>query len=389
MSADLLLRRVRPHGAPETDVLVRAGRIAATGPDLDAPGVPVEDGGGALLLPGFVDAHCHVDKTYWGRWVPNTAGPTLAERIDNERARRDELGLPSVEAIGGLLDRMVERGTAAIRTHTSIDPEVGLRGVEAVRAAAATRTLRVEQVAFPQSGMLARPGTLELMERAVAGGVETVGGLDPASYDRDPVRALDAVFDIAARHGCGVDVHLHDTGTLGTWQVELVVERTRALTMAGRVTVSHAFGFCGADAADQDRLVELLAEAGVAIATAAVYDRPVPPLVRMAAAGAAVALGNDGIRDLWAPYGDGDMLDRAHQLATRSALRSDPEITLALHAATAGGARVLGLADHGLDVGCRADLVLVDAAVPAEAVVARPPRRLVVHGGRVVARSGP
>ncbi|GAA4538687.1 hypothetical protein [Pseudonocardia xishanensis] len=158
---DLLLRDVRPGGAAETDVLVRDGRIAEVGPGLDAAGATVEEGGGALLLPGLVDAHCHVDKTYWGRWVPNTAGPTLADRIDNERARRGELGIPSVEAISGLLDHMVARGTAVIRTHTSIDPEVGLARVEAVEEAAGRHAGRVRPRPGPRStpSSTSPPGT--------------------------------------------------------------------------------------------------------------------------------------------------------------------------------------------------------------------------------------
>jgi cytosine deaminase len=115
---------------------------------------------------------------------------------------------------------------------------------------------------------------------------------------------------------------------------------------------------------------------------------PVPPLVEMRELGVTVASGSDGIRDLWGPFGNGDMLERAMQVAYRTWTRRDDEIELALHTATYGAAAVLGVADYGLAVGCRADLVLVDARTPAEAVVARPPRELVVRNGRVVARSG-
>ncbi|WP_337824911.1 amidohydrolase family protein [Amycolatopsis sp. A1MSW2902] len=116
------------------------------------------------------------------------------------------------------------------------------------------------------------------------------------------------------------------------------------------------------------------------------YDRPVPPLAKMRAAGANAACGNDGIRDLWGPYGDGDMLTRTMHLAYRSSFRTDPEIELALHAATYGGAKALRLKDYGLRIGDRADFFLVAAEYPAEAVVSHPPRQLVVKGGAVVSR---
>jgi cytosine deaminase len=126
----------------------------------------------------------------------------------------------------------------------------------------------------------------------------------------------------------------------------------------------------------------------VTITTAAVYDFPVPSVRLLRAAGVNVACGHDGIRDLWGPYGTGDMLDRAMHLAYRSTFRCDEDIELALDAVTQGGATALGLPAYGLVVGAPADLVVVRADRPAEAVVARPVRDLVVKAGRVVARDG-
>ena len=99
--------------------------------------------------------------------------------------------------------------------------------------------------------------------------------------------------------------------------------------------------------------------------------------------GVVVGLGQDGIRDLWSPYGSGDMLERSMLLAWRSGFRRDEDLGLALDAATGGGAQVLGLDHYGLDVGCQADLVLVPVPTVAEAVVAHPPRSLVVKRGVV------
>jgi Dihydroorotase and related cyclic amidohydrolases len=77
----LLLRGGRPWGvdAP-ADVLIREGVIERIGPDLRAdPAAEVVDVPGRLLLPGLIDAHCHLDKTlFGGRWVPHSAGPALA-----------------------------------------------------------------------------------------------------------------------------------------------------------------------------------------------------------------------------------------------------------------------------------------------------------------------
>ncbi len=392
---DLLLRDGRPWipGQPlETaDLLLRDGRIAQIGADLEVAGVETLDLDGALVLPGFVDTHCHLDKTLWsGPWVPNTGGRSLAGRIANGESRRAELGIPRTDYSAALLATMIAGGTAHVRSHIDIDPSVGLAGVEAVRAAADRHRGRVdvELVAFPQGGLVSRPGTAELLDEALAVGVEVVGGIDPAGFDGDPTGQLDIIFGLAERYGAKIDIHLHDGGSLGAWEFGLIIERTKATGLGGRVTISHAYAMGALPADEQRRIADRLAEAGVAMVTCAVGDAPVVPLRVMHAAGATLALGNDGIRDLWTPYGDGDMLRRISTVAFRDRLLADEEIELALAAGTLGGARVLGLADHGIGVGARADLVTVDAATPAAAVVGVPARKLVFKGGRMVARAG-
>ena len=389
---DLLLRGARPWGFDgPADVLVRDGVIARIEPDIAAGSAELIDVADRIVLPGLIDAHCHLDKTlHGGPWVPHSAGDALEDRIGNDLRRRGELGIPDVDRITALLEQMVAAGTSRVRSHTDIDPEVGLRGVVAVRAAAERLGGRigVEQVAFPQHGLLINPGTAELLEEALGSGVETIGGIDPAGIDGDPVRHLDILFDLAARYDAGIDLHLHDGGSLGVWELELIAQRTRDAGLGGRVTVSHAYGFCQADAATQGRVIERLTEAGVTLVTAAVYSFPVPPIKRLRAAGANVACGHDGICDLWGPYGSGDMLERAMHVAYRSTFRRDEDIELALDAATYGGARALGLERYGLVPGAPADLVVVAARTAAEAVVTHPVRELVLKDGVAVARDG-
>ncbi|GHG07108.1 MULTISPECIES: amidohydrolase family protein [Amycolatopsis] len=388
----LLLRDGRPWntGGP-ADLLVSGGVIAEVGPGIAPGDAEVVELGGRLVLPGLVEAHCHLDKTlYGGPWRPHSAGPALADRIADERLRRAELGLPDPARVSALLETMAAAGTTHVRTHTDVHSGTGLTGVEVVRDTAARLAGRitVEQVAFPQSGILTNPGTAALLEEAIKLGLDAVGGIDPAGLDRDPVRHLDVVFGLAERHGVRIDLHLHDPGSLGVFELELIIERTRAAGLAGRVTVSHAYALGEADAATQDRLAAGLAEAGITITTAAVFDFPVPPVKKLRAAGVNVACGHDDIRDLWSPYGSGDLLDRAMHLAYRSTFRRDEDIELALEAVTYGGASALGLAGYGLTEGAPADLVVLDAETPAHAVVTRPPRDLVVKAGHIVHRSG-
>jgi cytosine deaminase len=391
-SSDLLIRNVRPLGADSVDVLVRAGRIAAVGADLDVPAqARVEEGGGALLLPGLVEGHTHLDKTMWGLdWYRNEVGPNLIDKIDNEREFRHASGHDAGAQSLALARAFLANGTTRLRTHVDVDTQAGLRHLEGVLH---TRTVlqdvqQIQIVAFPQSGLLGRPGTAQLLDQSMAAGADVLGGLDPCAIDGDPVRSIDVLFEIAERHDAPIDFHLHEPGAMGAFSLGLILDRAEAHGLRDRVAISH--GFCLGDVApsERDALLARMARLGVVLITSAPGSRAVPPLMACRAAGVTVLGGNDGIRDTWNPYGMPDMLERAMLIGLRYNLRRDDEIAVALDCVTESGARGCQFADYGLQPGHRADLVLVDARTPAEAVVARPARRLVVSGGRIVARDG-
>jgi cytosine/adenosine deaminase-related metal-dependent hydrolase len=384
--AGYVLSNVRPMGGLSASVTVRAGRIAGYGQP--EPELPVIDGGGALMIPGLVEAHTHLDKTLLGLpWYRNAVGPSLTDKIENERRERRRLGIDPARQSERLAMLAVSKGCTHIRSHVDVDTEIGVAGIEGVLA---TRerlrgVVDIELVAFPQSGMLVQPGTVALMEQALRLGAEVAGGIDPCAIDRDPKGHVDTVFALAERFGRAVDIHLHEPAELGAFSLELIIERTKALGMQGRVTVSHAFCLGMADQDYVARLIDGLAAARIHVLTTAPASRPAPPVKRLVEAGVVVAAGSDGIRDTWGPYGNADMLERAMLLGLRNNFRRDDELELALDVCTRGGARMMGVEAYGLEPGCRADFVLVDGETLAEAVVSRPPRRLVVKGGRVVA----
>ncbi len=388
MPADLLIRSVRPLGGGLTDIMIVEGRIACgTAP----AGVPVVDGGGRIALPGLVEAHTHLDKSLLGLpWYRNEVGPRLIDKIENERKVRGTLPIDPRRQSERQALLSLSHGSTFIRSHVDVDTECGVAGIEGVMATRDTLAgvVDIDLVAFPQSGLLVRPGTVKLLERALQLGAETVGGLDPCAIDRDPKGHVDAVFGLADKFGRGVDIHLHEPGEMGAFSMELIIERTLALGMQGRVIISHAFCLGMADATVVDPLIAALADAGIAIMTTASPSRTVPPLKRLLQAGVVVCAGSDGIRDTWGPYGNADMLERAMFVGQRYNLRRDDELMLALDVVTTGGAQALGLQGYGLAQGCGGDLVLVEAETVAEAVAQRPGRRTVIKRGRIVARDG-
>lgn len=365
----------------------RIAEIAASGSLAASERAERIDLGDALLAPGFVDGHIHLDKTLLGLpFQPHRRGDTVAERIAREKELRRELRYSVEERARRLIEQVVAFGTTALRSHVDIDSDVRLSGLHALLKVreAARDLIDIQIVAFPQSGIVADPGVKDLLDQAIRDGADLVGGLDPAGIDNDVNGHLDAIFAIAGRHGAGLDIHLHDPGPLGCFELRQIAMRAAALGLQGRVAVSHAFALGAVDDGEFGRTAEALASADVAIMTNGPGPVPMPPVKRLIKAGVRVFAGSDNIRDAWSPYGNGDMLERAMMIGYRQDFRADADLELAFDLTTSAPARELGLADYGLRVGAAADLVAIPATSVPESVAAHPPRALVLKRGRVI-----
>ncbi len=387
----LLLRNVRPHGGEACDILIRDGRIAGLGRFEAEPGMHVEDGKGAIAVPGLIDAHTHLDKTTWGMpWHENNRRAVLRERIDFERDNRIEIGIdPHRQSMRHAIG-LAAHGATHIRSHVDIDPRHKLALVEGVME---TREklkgiIDIEIVAFPQSGLMVMPGTLELLDEALSEGCEVLGGIDPCEIDRDPRGQLDAIFAVAERRGAGIDIHLHEPGEMGLFSLQEICARAKAHAMQGRVTVSHGFCLGGVAESKQQEAAAMMAESGVALVSHGAGSATLPPLLLLRRAGVRVFCGNDDVRDSWSPYGTGDMLERAAVIGWRVDLRHDELLGELFDMVSGAGAAALGIAEHGVAPGLPATFFTLPAENIPEAIGAHPPRRLVFFRGRLVARDG-
>jgi cytosine/adenosine deaminase-related metal-dependent hydrolase len=395
----LTIRDVRPWGGDPSDVLVEDGRIAEVRPHdpSSTPAGEVLQGRGRLLVPSFSDVHVHLDSTRLGLpFRPHSATPGIWNMVMNDREHWREAEWTVAKRAAYTLGLMVARGTTRVRSYAQVDVDCRLERFEAVLAARDEHADRcsVEVIAFPQAGLLREAGTVPLLEAALQAGADVMGGIDPCQLDRDPVRHLDVVFGLAEKYQVPVDIHLHEPGELGVFSTDLILERVRALSMQGRVTISHGYALGGVSEATTRRLVEELAELDVSMATVAPSVDTALPLVDLTEAGVRVGLGEDGQRDYWSPYGNADMLDRTWQLAFTNKFRRDDLVEHCLAVATMGGAAVLdpsatrlrSVADRpGLGVGDVAELLVVEGESVAAAVMDRSRDRTVVHAGRVVA----
>ncbi|WP_109209967.1 MULTISPECIES: amidohydrolase family protein [Microbacterium] len=395
----MILRNVRPWGAAAADIALEEGRIAGVHPHDEnaAPDQGDVDGRGRLLFPSFSDVHVHLDSSRIGLpFRPHTGAPGVWGMMLNDRRNWRNTDVPHAEIVAGTLEQMIAKGTTRVRTYAQVDVDCKLEKFDSVMAAKEKYRdhADVQVMTFPQAGILREAGTVEYLEESLKQGADVMGGIDPCQLDRDPARHLDIVFGLAEKYQVEVDIHLHEPGALGVFSTELVLERTRALGMQGKVTISHAYDLGSVSEAVSRRLIDEFAELDVAMATVAPSTTGQLRLVDLVEAGVRVGLGEDGQRDYWSPYGNCDMLDRTWQLAFVNGFRRDDHVELALAVATVGGAsimshsspRVTGVGDRpGVGVGDRADLVLVDGETPTSAVMDRGSDRTVIHDGRVVA----
>ncbi|MBL8706338.1 MAG: amidohydrolase family protein [Rhodospirillales bacterium] len=386
----VLTNALLPDGR-RADIALAQGRIAALADAGGTTSAPTLDLQNALVLPGLVDGHLHLDKTLIGLpWMGHAAEPNRMSRIETDKKILPHLPLKTAERAANLIRLCAAQGSAHLRTHVDIDLEGKLSKLEGVLEArdACRDYATVQIVAFPQSGVMRRPGTLDLLDQAVRAGADLVGGIDPLEIDRDPKGQLDGIFKIAERHGVGLDIHLHEPGAMGLFNVQEICLRTRAAGLNGKVTISH--GFCLGDLAEskQRETADLMAKAGVMLVTHGAAGLNLPPIALLRDMGVTVFAGNDDIRDTWSPYGNADMLERAALIGWRADFRRDDQVMIAWDLATASGARALGIPDYGLAVGAAANFVTLCATCIPEAVAAHPPRHLVFHRGKVVAAHG-
>ncbi|KHK98006.1 hypothetical protein LK09_09230 [Microbacterium mangrovi] len=382
------LRNGRLRSGETVDLAIADGTITSIAPARGAISPGDEDLGGRLVLPLLVNGHAHLDKTFLGgTWQSHATGSTVRDRIELEKIQRRELLDSALDRSLELARRMVEYGTGTVRAHVDVDPEIGLTGVERMLAVrdALRDMLDIQIVAFPQSGIAGQHGVADLLEEAVRLGATAVGGLDPISLDGDLGGYLDVVFDIARRHDADVDIHLHSLGHVAEREYRAIAQRA-ADGMAGRVTLSHAYGLGSLEPDSRDRVLDLLADAQISVMTNGPAG-PMPPVRELVERGVPVFVGTDNVRDAWWPFGTGDVLETARTVAYQSSFYQDEDLELALDLVTTRAASALGIPRYGLEPGAPADLVVLDAGTAAEAVAAPPISRDVMRGGTWISRT--
>ncbi|HMR30581.1 MAG TPA: amidohydrolase family protein [Geminicoccaceae bacterium] len=406
MQPDLIIRGANlPDGREDVDILVADGIVQVVGPQIPAEGRREIEAHGRLVAPPFVDCHFHMDATLsLGLPRLNRSG-TLLEGIQLWGELKPLLTHEAVvERALAYCDMAAAQGIQAIRSHVDVcdDRLVGVEALLDVKRRVAPY-LTLQLVAFPQDGFYRYPTARQNLLRALDLGVDVVGGIP--HFERtmaDGARSVAELCEIAADRGLQVDMHCDETDDPLSRHIETLACETQRLGLSGRVAGSHLTSMHSMDNYYVSKLLPLIAEAGVAaianplinITIQGRHDtypkrRGLTRVAEMWGHGIPAALGQDCVMDPWYSLGSGDMLEVAHMAVHVGQLTSLDAMRRCFEAVTAVPAGILGLEGYGLDPGCRADMVILEAKDPVEAIRLRAARLFVLRAGEVVAQSPP
>jgi cytosine deaminase len=402
--SDLLIRNATlPDGRTGIDVLVAGGRIVDVAPNIDAAAAETLDAAGNLLTPPFVDAHFHLDSTLtYGTPRVNRSG-TLLEGIALWGELKQGLTQEAiVERALAYCDWAVAKGLLAIRSHVDVS-DARLLAVDALLHVRekVKPYLDLQLVAFPQDGLLRGPGAFDNLKRALARGVDVVGGIPHHEHTMaEGAESVRLLCELAAAEDRPVDLHCDETDDPQSRHVESLAWHARRLGLRERVTGSHLTSMHSMDNYYASKLIPLLAEAGINVIANPLINitlqgrhetypkrRGMTRVPELLAAGVNVAFGHDCAMDPWYALGAGDMLEVAAMGLHVAQMTGDDAMRACYDAVTTNAARILGLEGYGIAPGCRADLVLLHARDPVEAIRLRATRLKVLRAGRLVAET--
>jgi cytosine/creatinine deaminase len=401
---DLIFRRVNlPDGRTRFDVGIEGNHIAAVEQELRATAHQEIDGTGRLLSPPFVDAHFHLDATLsLGLPRMNRSG-TLLEGIGLWGELKPRLTHESVIARAlAYCDMAVAQGLLAIRSHvdTCDDRLLAVESLLEVKRRVAPY-IDLQLVAFPQDGLYRSANSERNLLRALDMGVEVVGGIP--HFERtmaDGSASVRRLCEIAAERGLLVDMHCDETDDPFSRHIETLAAESKRLGLNGRVVGSHLTSMHSMDNYYVSKLLPLIADAGVAAVANPLINitlqgrhdtypkrRGLTRVQELMNAGVTVAFGHDCVMDPWYALGSGDMLDVAHMAVHVSHLTALDSIRTCYDAVTVNAAKILRLDRYGIAPGNYADLVLLQAADPFEAIRLKATRLLVLRRGKIIART--
>lgn len=320
-------------------LFIQDGIIEEMADAVPADAEDVVDAKGYLALPSLSDNHIHLDKGhYGGKWHAVVPMKSVAERIEEEQGFLRDFLAETPQKAQALIDLITGNGATFLRVQTNVDPVIGLENVAVIKEVLEKNKhkLDYEIAVFPQHGTVATE-ELGLLSKALEDEAVTIlGGLDPATIDGDIEKSLKITFDLAAKYQKEVDIHLHDRGSLGIYEINRIIDYTLASNLQGKVQISHALALGDISGAELNNIVRRLKEADIAINTTVPIDTQALSIPVLRSQGVRVNVINDNINDHWSPFGTGDLIERASRAAEVFSMTDEFALSRALGFVTKG-----------------------------------------------------
>ncbi len=397
---DTIIRNATIQGhSGVVDIGIQGGRIVDIEDRIEIRGREEIHSQGYLVSPGFVDVHMHLDKALTldrYDWALREQQPT--RRLTSVFETNKVKPTFTVDDVKARAIRVAEmcavKGITTIRTHAEVDPVVGLTGIKGVMEAkqACRDLIDIQVVAnafcgyYYGEGFAGTPDMEKMFREAIEMGVDAVGGVTEA--DPDARAHIDFIFSLTKEYDLDVDFHCDQVTTPPLFHIPYIADKTMAEGMEGRVLLGHCIALGHVSPDERQKAIEKLKEAQVSICITP-YTTIQERLEQPAAGGVNVSYISDNIRDLWAAFGNADMLQLALFVARMGSWRSNQELDRIFDMGTLGAARSIGLAGHhGVGIGCTADLVILEAKSGHEAIVDQARKLWVLKNGRPVAQEG-
>jgi cytosine deaminase len=379
---DLVIRNARTSDEARglVDIGVVGSRIAAIEPSLDCECETI-DAGGKLVSPSFVETHIHLDKSCILDRCTSEQGDIEEAIRETSRQKKQFTAEDVYERGKRTLEKSILQGTGHMRTHVEVDPGVELRGLEGVRQLAKDYrwAADIQICVFPQEGLLNNPGTDELLVAALRDGASAIGG---APYmDSNPHGQIDRIFELAREFDVDIDMHLDFGPDPDNLDLEYVCTLCERFKRGGRTAIGHVTKL---SCATPERFVSAgrrLADAGVALTVLPSTDlflmgrhmdhsvmRGVTHAHRLLKYGVNCSLSTNNVLNPFTPFGDCSLVRMANLNANVCQIGSRHELCECMNMISTRSAKLMNIEGYGLEVGRRADFVILDCQSPHEAV---------------------
>lgn len=372
----------------KVSLCIEDGIIKEIAEDVPENAEEVIDAKGYLAVPSLVDNHIHLDKGhYGGKWKAVVPMNNVAERIVEEQGFLKDFLLETPKKAQALIDLITSNGATFLRVHVNVDPTIELDNLNIIKEVLENNKhkLDYEIVVFPQHGTLTTEYKGLLTKALEDDKVKVIGALDPATIDYDIEKSLKTTFDLAKKYDKEIDIHLHDRGTLGIYEINRIIDYTVSSNLQGKVQISHGLALGDISNNELDTIAKRLKEAKITINTTAPIDTKALSIPILQSHGISVNVVNDNINDHWSPFGTGDLIQRVSRAAEIFSMCDEVSLSEALGLVTNG---ITPLDKEGKQVwpkvGDKANILFVKAESSAHLVARVCPERVILFKGRFV-----